>query len=145
MSTYAKQQFDIYRLINPIFIISMIGLILAFSGITWLGIEYTASAQKAALYEGSWSNSNSSVLSKLQISHQGVILTVHGFYNNTDLGTNSGPFTGEPFSIELDSPGGFVYSLQLTLNNNQPNELKVNIIYTSSSTPATILLSKEGA
>lgn len=150
------QATGIYRRFVIIFALSIVGFILAGICLVWAGGSYStaeakveatnaALAKRAAIYAGSWVDSNdissaSAEINQLQISVKGTTLTVQGtdLYDNT-LAPSSGTFSGDPFSIELTSSYGDVYDLQISLNNSQGTELNVVV---GSSPPFTMVKSR---
>jgi len=100
VKTYVEQKSGIYRPIRNLFIIGLVGFILAASGVIWLLVEsvpYTAQQaalrvqqiallpQQAILYNGSWVNTTNPndnldfFISKIEINSNKLNMTVHIF------------------------------------------------------------------
>lgn len=104
-----------YRSIRSLFIIGLVGLILAACGVIWLLGEYAKVAQdaahlvsRAAMYKGSWVEKQdpTSDISSIEINSNGLNMTIHVSGNcheftywPCDMGTYTHTFTGEPFTI----------------------------------------------
>ncbi len=145
MFVYTEQQLGNYRAIRFLFVIGLVGLIVAGSGIAWLVIGYAQLVQqtalhnaqltqRAALYSGHWvPEGGRGILTDLNITNDGLILTVHPsfvFGGSTVACTGSRTFTGEPFIITIPSSGDCLsYDLNITmiLYNADATRLKVTV------------------
>lgn len=134
---------DAYRSIRSLFIIGLVGLILAASGVTWLLVEY---AQVPAMYRGSWVEKRdlSFPISKIDIISNGLNMTIHvsgncrAFTNlPCDMGTYTQTFSyGEPLTtlIVFTDSNGTRNSWPLTMNlsNSDNTKLQVSVNYVNS-------------
>ena len=136
---------DAYRSIHSLFIIGLIGLILAACGVSWLLVAYAQIsaplAQRAAMYRGSWAVKQEPyfAIPRIEITSNGLNITMHVSGNchessnlPCDLGTHTQTFTGkEPLTTLLE----FTYSngthgiwlLAINLSNTDNSELQVVI------------------
>ncbi len=119
---------DAYRSIRFLFIIGVVGLILAASGVTWILVGYAQVAAplapRMALYSGSWveKQNPSFVISGIEISSKGLYLTIHVAGNcrafsdvPCDMGTNTQRFTGaEPLTMLIQNYGPLAINLSKT-------------------------------
>ena len=150
---------DAYRSIRSLFIIGVVGLILAASGVTWLLGEYAQIqvqraallAQKeallpfrAAMYRGSWVEKQdlSFAISEIDINSNGLNITIHVSgncreftYLPCDLGTFTQRFT-EPLTTRLvftDSNGiQNSWPLAINLSTTDDTKLQVSVNYDNS-------------
>ncbi len=145
MNTYVAPKPGSYRSMRILFIIGLLGLILAASGVIWLLVEFSYQfaqiAPKAALYTGSWSNKQNADfdVSKIVISNNGLNIAVHVFGNCSrysdiacDLGTFTQQFTGGPLTISLTISNTDTFISQMTLSSTNGTQLKVELPYTSA-------------
>ena len=120
------------RLIRTLFVLGLVGLIIAGSGIIWLLTGYFSLVNRAAMYSGSWSHSCYSChVTSLTISRNGLNLTVVAYDNisgcsNCPYNASTVVFTGEPFMITTTYPySALTIGLTISLNNPQGTQLKV--------------------
>jgi len=145
---------DAYRSIRFLFIIGLVGLILAACGVTWLLVEYAQvpallaqrEAQKeallaprAAMYRGSWVEKQdpSFAISRIEINSNGLNMTMHVAgncreftYVPCDMGTFTQTFTGEPFTtvIVFADTNGTRNSWPLVMNLSNTDDTKLQVV-----------------
>lgn len=148
MNIYVEQKPGIHRSIRNLFIIGLVGFILAASGVIWILVEFTQQTalltSKVALYIGSWTNKHDPnfSISKIVINNNGlannnalnIVVHVSGNCNvdstlPCDMGTYNQEFTSEPLTVYLaftDSNGtGDNWPLTMTLSNTSGTLLNV--------------------
>ncbi len=151
---------DANQSIRSLFIIGVVGLILAASGVTWLlggyAQEQILLAQKqaqeqallplrATMYKGTWVEKENPlfVITTIKINNNGVNMTIQVSgncreltYLPCDMGTYTQKFTGEPFTILLvftDSNGTRnSWPLVMNLSNTDGTKLQVLVNNTYS-------------
>lgn len=137
------------KLIRYLSIISLIGLIVAVSGITWVVVKYSLLAQAATQFNGNWSKSTTTNFpcNNLQISNQGILINIEGS-SCTGSGyddSSSTPFTSQPFETNLyDFNSSTNFHMTLSLNNDQGTELKV-LASQNGASIETLIFKKVGS
>jgi hypothetical protein len=125
----------------------------ASGGFIWLEIGHAELVQRAALFSGSWSLPGrclSCYITRLDINEDQLTLTIHATGNlagcvECDLGTGSGTFAGEPFTVTVSNGySAFVFTVTMILNNTKNTELKVSYNYSSNHDMFTAIFNKTG-
>ena len=160
MNVYVGQKPGIQRSVWVLFIVGLVGLILAASGVTWLLVGFaqdsapkaallapkaTLLAQqkaqllhKVALYSGSWIGQDPNfIISKLQINSSGLNITVHVIGNCGEAANSTCNLSNMGTYTQMYS--GEPLTIQLVFTDNSGAQNNWPLVMTLRNTSGTQL------